>query len=615
MKNTEICIIIKTKEHYMADNKNDINSKPDENQNDINVNQEESDVENGSDSRSEINKNKKDVEIINGRNSSHGKHTKQPASRQHSRRKPEGIKEENSNRIKGRRMKKAGLIIAVFAVILGAVGGYLYYNMRLYEKYSNLLNKDTFYEGIYVDSIALGGLTMDEAYKLVELNYEQNIKEIGVTVTWDEEEFPFTYADIDISNDIKEVLERAYQVGRDGEDKERYEYVLALVIANAEFETTINVDPSRLESRVRNIAVFRAKEVGEPAVEFNPDPDVDSKEWFDYSAPIIGIQTDDEALWQSVLEEFEDKTYGKVAVPKWEIDPTINSIDLHEITKEIVSFKTRQSSDKNRMHNIALACEMISGTVLMPGQEFSMNNTTGERTKEAGFLEANTIVGGNELVPGIAGGVCQVSGTLFNAAVRADLEITERHHHSFELGYLKRGRDATVNYGTADLRFVNNTEYPIYIAMYVIGRDVYADIFGLPLQNCAYIDLWVKTIEFTPMGEPIYVKDSTVPAGSPPKFLSGHDGIRCETYKIYKDEDGKQIASALLHKDYYKVYSPEYHVHPDDYEAAIATPSPTPPPATVTPAPSTPATSEPTESPTTPVESSTIEPSPSTAVG
>jgi vancomycin resistance protein YoaR len=204
---------------------------------------------------------------------------------------------------------------------------------------------------------------------------------------------------------------------------------------------------------------------------------------------------------------------------------------------------------------------MINGTIVMPGETFSFNETTGKRTVAAGFKEANVIVGGNRLEPGIAGGVCQVSGTLFNAIVRADLEIVERHHHSFELSYLTRGRDATVNYGTADLRFKNTSDSPVYLSMYTIGREVYAEVYGVALPDGMTIELYVKTTQTIDTGFPVYVADSTVAFGKTETY-SARTGIKCTTYKDYYDKDGKLVDRVVLHRDYYRPFAQEIHYNP-----------------------------------------------------
>ena len=482
------------------------------------------------------------------------------------------------------------LIIISALLVLVLAGAYLY-TYLINEKHISVINTDRFYEGIYIDNINLGGMTKAEAKNTLDAQHKENDTDIYITIKWDEtEEYLYTADDINVYYNTDEIIDKAYEIARTGSNLERYNEVTALQVNPVFFETSRQIDPSPIEEAVKSIAASKSTSSAEPSVMFNPDAKTPKEEWFVYSEAVYGVETDPESLWNSVSNAFINENFGTIDIPRWEVLPEVE-IDYKEITQLIVSFKTVQSRDSNREHNIALACSMINGTVLLPGEEFSMNNTTGPRTKSAGFLDANTIVGGNELVPDVAGGVCQVSGTLFNAALMADLEITERYHHSYELGYLKRGRDATVNYGTLDLKFVNNHDYPIYIAMYT-------EIYGAPLTNCDHITIWVKTLKTIPIGDPIYVKDSEVPEGSDPVLLEGRTGITCEVYKIYQDENDKQISSVLSHKDIYKYYAPELHVNPADYERftnptaePTVTPEPTDPDAT--PAPST----EPTATP------------------
>ena len=130
----------------------------------------------------------------------------------------------------------------------------------------------------------------------------------------------------------------------------------------------------------------------------------------------------------------------------------------------IVSSYTSVFSPKsiNRSINIELSADAINGTVIKPGEEFSFNRTVGPRTVDRGYKSARIISGGR-YVNGIGGGICQVSGTLFNAAVLAGMEITERRNHGLKIGYLPDGRDATVSWGTIDLRFINTTELEVTI--------------------------------------------------------------------------------------------------------------------------------------------------------
>ena len=121
-----------------------------------------------------------------------------------------------------------------------------------------------------------------------------------------------------------------------------------------------------------------------------------------------------------------------------------------------------KDGSKGRIHNIRRAAEVISGTVLQPGEVFSYNETLGPTTKANGYKKARIFVRGKD-AEGYGGGVCQVSSTLYNAADMAGLTIVERHPHSKKVGYVKEGRDAATSYGGIDLRFQNTKAYAVRI--------------------------------------------------------------------------------------------------------------------------------------------------------
>ncbi len=149
-------------------------------------------------------------------------------------------------------------------------------------------------------------------------------------------------------------------------------------------------------------------------------------------------------------------------------------ITVHEIT---VAEATTNIIDKgeNRVNNILLACQKISGIKLSAEEEFSFNKTTGRKTAKNGYKSAPILVDGEKSY-GIGGGVCQVSTTIYMAAKSGGFEITEHHNHSESVAYAPEGMDATVVYGFKDFRFRNNTENDIYIYTWVENGKVYTKI-------------------------------------------------------------------------------------------------------------------------------------------
>ena len=148
---------------------------------------------------------------------------------------------------------------------------------------------------------------------------------------------------------------------------------------------------------------------------------------------------------------------------------TLQEIAVSEAITDIID------RGENRVNNILLACQKVSGIKLSPGEEFSFNKTTGRKTAKNGYKTAPVLVDGEKSY-GIGGGVCQVSTTIYMAAKSGGFEITEHHNHSESVAYAPDGMDATVVYGFKDFRFINNTEDDIYIYTWAENGKVYAKI-------------------------------------------------------------------------------------------------------------------------------------------
>jgi len=151
---------------------------------------------------------------------------------------------------------------------------------------------------------------------------------------------------------------------------------------------------------------------------------------------------------------------GRELAAQFEFDDTVVRAESGDGT--IGGASTRLlDKEENRVHNIRLAVEKINGTVLQPGEEFSFNDTVGERSTARGYREATALFG-REKVREVGGGVCQISTTIYQAVKSAGLEIEERHQHKRKIPYAQLGQDATVDYDARfDLKFKNNTENPI----------------------------------------------------------------------------------------------------------------------------------------------------------
>ena len=147
------------------------------------------------------------------------------------------------------------------------------------------------------------------------------------------------------------------------------------------------------------------------------------------------------------------------------------------ITGTVATYETFYGGDPNRIHNVQLVAHLVDGKLIAPGETFSFNGATGERSAEKGFLEAPVIING-ELQTGLGGGVCQVSTTVFNAAYEAGLPIVERTNHALYISHYPLGRDATVNYPDVDLKFSNDTGHWLLLRTFVGSSSLTVGLYG-----------------------------------------------------------------------------------------------------------------------------------------
>ncbi|AGB40184.1 putative vancomycin resistance protein [Halobacteroides halobius DSM 5150] len=211
----------------------------------------------------------------------------------------------------------------------------------------------------------------------------------------------------------------------------------------------------------------------------------------------------------------------------------IKQYNLHNITSTYTTYFNPE--DKNRVTNIKVAAQKINGTVVLPGQVFSFNKEVGPRTKERGFKSASEIVNG-KLTPGIGGGICQLSSTLYNAILLADLEVVTRSNHSRPVSYVPLGRGATVYYNLIDFKFKNNTSTPLMIMAQMTRGQLTVSILG------NYLEREVEIITTKPQVLKAKVKkiiDYNLEEGTTRILNSGRKGFKVTVKKVITT--GKKI--------------------------------------------------------------------------
>ena len=332
--------------------------------------------------------------------------------------------------------------------------------------------------------------------------------------------------------------------GTDGNELDKTQTKKLLLSAIIQNEKTINLPINYVTAKSIDIDKIHEEIYCEPqnaSVTKNPYKISAEKNGIDFAISI------DEAKELGL-----NKEVSEIYIPLKYTKPEITISDLGEDifeTKLGTSTTIYDSTNINRSTNINIACEKINGTVLEPGETFSFNKTVGERTTKNGFKEA-LIYNGGEVDYGLGGGICQISSTLYNAVLNANLDIVERKNHSMTVSYLPIGQDASVSYGSVDFKFTNSRTYPIKIVATANTGVITISILGV-LEDQEYVVTLETEILETTDYKTTYEYSSSVPVGKEEIKQVGKNGYKCSTYKILSLGE-KEISRTLLSTDTYK---------------------------------------------------------------
>ena len=325
-------------------------------------------------------------------------------------------------------------------------------------------------------------------------------------------------------------------------------------ILNNDENIVINIEVSEVEPEAIDINKLYADVYKEPVdayYETEPFKLYPEEDGIDFAITL-------EEAAKIVADETQEEYIIPLKITK--ANKTVNDIGTEAFPYVISEYSTKyDASNTNRSQNLALAAEKINGTVLMPGEEFSYNQVVGKRTVEAGYKNAK-IYSNGQVVDGLGGGICQISSTLYNAVLLADLEVTERRNHYFKTSYVPAGRDATVVWGSIDFKFVNTRTYPIKIEAKVSNGIAEFKIHGIKEDeeyDIKVLPVVTQTIPYSTQE----VIDATLPSGTRKVKQSGSSGCKVTTY-IEKSLNGKVVSKEAISSDTYRALTQIVNVGP-----------------------------------------------------
>ena len=446
---------------------------------------------------------------------------------------------------------RRALFGALNACLAIAIAVLLTLGLRLHGQYGEFLrmrevvDKQTFYEGTTVEGVDVSRMTLANAMDYWRNRVEARNAERTVTL---DDGTAITAAELGYTSDYESVLTTAWSHGRSGTLEERYRMAASRLRNPAAYAIHRTEYSDALVDQFVQMQALKIDQ--EPADATVAEFNVDTYE-FTFNPSRNGRQLDTVALKRDLLAAMAAGG-GNVNLSVTEQAPEITTDRIGGMYGLIdYAITNANSSSKARLNNIKLAMSMINGTKLAPGETFSFNDTVGQRTSSRGFRMATAYSGG-EVTEQVGGGICQVSTTLFNAAVKADMQIDERHNHSLTVHYVDKGKDATVDWGNQDLKFTNTSPDDIYICCYLTeDRRVRFGIFGRLLPNGEKITLDAVTVRVNKF-ETQYQPDPSLGHGQTRIAEEGRDGYKAEAYKVRWDAEGNELSRELLCTSVYK---------------------------------------------------------------
>lgn len=516
--------------------------------------------------------------------------TKQKELKKDAKKEQEKIEKENTTEFKPienteeAKTNKSDVLV-IFGILLAIV---ILLVTVVYGTFSIITEKSTtIAKGVYIKNIDVSGLTREQAKEKIN-NYISSVIPEEIKLTHNGFETSLSTSQLSIYFNTDEAVDMAYNIGKTGNIFQKNLTILQTRLSKTTIDPGFSIDMDQLKKDLEDISSKLPDKIIESSCYIDGNKLIITKGKagktvkVDDSAKYIKQAINDLKIENNSLELLtEDSTPKEIDLDTvyneihkepvnayysqnpYVVHPSENGMDfsitldeaknmLKEEKDEYVvplkvlypsvttnmigteafpdllsEFSTKYAaSNKNRTTNLILAAKKINGTVLMPGETFSYNKVVGARTIQAGYKEAPIYVSGR-VEDGIGGGICQITTTLYNAVVYANLDIVERSNHQFVPSYAGPSRDATVVYGAIDFKFKNNRNYPIKIACSVSGGIANFKIWGLKSDNDYEVQISSRTTG----------KTSTA--------------IYSEAYKILK-RNGNVVSTTLLSKDTYK---------------------------------------------------------------
>lgn len=402
--------------------------------------------------------------------------------------------------------------------------------------------------GIYANDINLSGMTASEAEDAVQ-TYVDSLADTQITLhAVDNNEIIITASEIGLKWSNPEIISEAVSLGKDGNIVQCYKMLKDLEHENMIYQIAFDFD----KGLIRTLVEKQGAQYNQEAIDATLTK-VDEE--FQITEGQNGIAVDTnasvDAIYEYLVSDWDGAACGIDLVINV-IEPRGTAEELARVTDVLGTFTTSfSSSGSNRGGNVTNACRLIDGTTLYPGDEFSALNKITPFTEGNGYYLASSYLNG-QVVDSLGGGVCQVSTTLYNAVLNAEMDVTQRNNHSMIVTYVDPSADAAIAESSGkDFKFVNSSEYPIYIEGYTTDdKKITFTIYGVETRDSNRLVTYEsKVLERIEPDKEIIYTDSSRPLGYC-SVQSAHIGYRAQLWKVVT-VDGVEVSREQINSSTY----------------------------------------------------------------
>ena len=411
---------------------------------------------------------------------------------------------------------------------------------------SHAFEEDCVSNNVYIGATNVSGMNESQLNDFLGTQVEQYNNVTFTFVSAEDKSISVLGADLGLSIADNDLVSDVLNYGKKGTPLERFMAKKNAMSGNTKvFDFTVKAD----SEAVRTILEENVDALSQPAVNDGLER-VDGE--FIYHEGATGIAIDVNASTQSICDyvsETWNGTDAEIHLVTIIDEPEGGTDELSYVKDVLATFTTDYStSSANRCQNVANATRLLNGTILYPGEEFSVATAINPMTPENGYALAGSYENG-KTVETYGGGICQVSTTLYNAVIRAELEVVTRYNHSMIVGYVKPSCDAAISGFVKDFVFKNNLEHPIFIEGYTHDKQVTFNIYGCETRDPGReVVFESETLETTPATNAV-----SLLGDQPIGYVhteSGHNGVKARLWKIVK-ENGVEVSRDLFNSSNY----------------------------------------------------------------